>query len=124
MVYLTYEEYLKIGGTLDIAAFNRNIDRAYGIIDNHTQGRLHLFAEIPQEVKPLCRDVVEYIAVNVVDKAISARSQSAGGVSESISYVVKTADEYFFDLCQLMADYLSQVTTASGVPILYRGAQS
>ena len=124
MQYLTYEEYTEIGGTLDSAAFNRNIDRACGMIDNHTQGRLKAFETVPTEVKPLCRDLVEYITVNVVDKAVTSRSQSAGGVSESISYTVKTADEYFFDICQLMVDYLSLVVTANGVPVLYRGAQS
>ena len=40
MQYLTYEEYTEIGGTLDLAAFNRNIDRACGIIDNATHNRI------------------------------------------------------------------------------------
>lgn len=124
MHYLTYEEYTKIGGTLDSAAFMRNIDRACGMIDNHTQGRLKTFEEIPPEAKPLCRDLVEYIAANVVDKAVASHSQSAGGVSESISYNIKTADDFFFDICAIMVDYLSQVYTANGVPVLYRGAQS
>lgn len=124
MQYLTYEEYTKIGGTLDSAAFNRNIDRACGMIDNHTQGRLKAFESVPAEVKPLCRDLVEYITVNVVDKAVTSRSQSAAGVSESISYVTKSANDYYFDVCQIMVDYLSDVKTANGIPILYRGAQS
>lgn len=124
MQYLTYEEYMEIGGVLDLTAFNRNIDRACGMIDNHTQGRLKAFETVPAEVKPLCRDLVEYITANVVDKAVMSRSQSAGGVSESESYATKTADDFFFDVCQLMVDHLSQVKTATGVPILYRGAAS
>lgn len=124
MHYLTYEEYKEIGGTLELAAFNRNIDHACGMIDNHTQGRLAAFETIPGEVKPLCRDLVEYIATNTVDKAVASHSQSAGGVSESVSYAVKTADEFFFDICGIMVDYLSQVYTTNGVPVLYRGAGS
>lgn len=124
MLYLTYDEYTRIGGTLDSAAFNRNIDRACGMIDNHTQGRLKAFAEMPPEVKPLCRDLVEYISANVVDKAVTSRTQTAGGVSESVNYNIKTADDFFFDICGIMVDYLSQVHTKNGVPILYRGAQS
>ena len=124
MQYLTYEEYTEIGGTLSSTAFSRNIDRACGMIDNHTQGRLKCFESVPEEVKPLCRDLVEYITANVVDKSVTSKSQSAGGVSESEHYAVKTADDFFFDICQLMVDYLSQVKTENGVPILYRGAMS
>lgn len=124
MQYLTYDQYSNIGGVLDSTAFNRNIDRACGMIDNHTQGRLAMFDKIPDEVFPLCRDLVEYITVNVVSKAVTSQSQTVGGTSESVSYSVKTADDFFFDICQMMVDYLSNVKTPNGVPILYKGATS
>ena len=34
MIYLTYDEYSAMGGICDLTAFNRNIDRACGVIDN------------------------------------------------------------------------------------------
>lgn len=122
MQYLTYEEYQEIGGMLDLTAFNRNIDRACGMIDNHTRGRIHGFFAVPEKVKYCCRDLVTYIAQNAVEKSVTSRSQSAGAVSESVSFAVKTVDEYYDDIVAIMADYLGLLETESGVPVLYRGA--
>ena len=125
MTYLTYEEYTEIGGTLDLTAFNRNIDRACGIIDNATHNRIEYMADVPQRVKVLCRDLVEYLARNdTTEIAVTSRSQSAGGVSESESYATKTADDVYGDIQNMIYDYLLNVTDDKGTPLLYRGAMS
>ena len=125
MTYLTYEEYTEIGGTLDLTAFNRNIDRACGIIDNVTHNRIEYMADVPQRVKVLCRDLVEYLARNdTTEIAVTSRSQSAGGVSESESYATKTADDVYGDIQNMVYDYLLNVTDDNGIPLLYRGAMS
>lgn len=124
MQYLTYEEYTEIGGTLDLAAFNRNIDRACAMIDIRTQDRLLCFENIPQIVKIVCADLVGYIATNTVEKPIvSSKSQSAGGVSESESYAVKTSEDFANDLDRIF-EPLRVVKTRNGVSIMYRGAMS
>lgn len=122
MMYLTYEEYSNMGGICDLSAFNRNIDRACAMIDNRTQSRLKCFEEIPQIVKVVCADLVEYISANTVDKpAITSKSQSAGGVSESESYATKTAEDYSADLDRIF-EPLSVVMAKNGVSVLYKGA--
>ena len=123
MIYLTYAEYKEIGGTLEETAFNRYIDRACGIIDNRTQSRLQCFDEIPQIVKVICADLVDYISTNTVEKTVTSKSQSAGGVSESESYATKTAEDYFTDLDRIF-EPLAVVKTKNGISILYRGAMS
>lgn len=126
MQYLTYEEYTEIGGenALNLAAFNRNIDRACAMIDIRTQSRLEAFDSIPQIVKMVCADLVEYIATNTVEKPIvTSKSQSAGGVSESESYAVKTADDFANDLDRII-EPLALVKTKNDISILYRGAMS
>jgi hypothetical protein len=124
MTYLTYEEYSNMGGVLDLTAFNRNIDRACAMIDNRTQSILECFEEIPQIVKVVCADLVDYIANNSVDKTIvTSKSQSAGGVSESESYATKTAEDYSADLDRIF-EPLAVVKTKNGISILYRGAMS
>ena len=124
MTYLTYTEYKEIGGTLEETAFNRNIDRACAMIDNRTQSRLECFEEIPQIVKVVCADLVDYIANNSVDKSVvTSKSQSAGGVSESESYATKTAEDYSADLDRIF-EPLSIVKTENGISITYRGAMS
>ena len=123
MIYLTYDEYVGIGGTLDLTAFNRNIDRACGVIDNATHNRIEHMEEVPQRAKALCRDLIEYLARNnVTELAVTNRSQSAGGVSESESYATKTADDVYGDIQNIMYDYLLNVTDDKGTPLLYRGA--
>ena len=122
MRYIEYQEYLYIGGVLDSTAFNRNIDRACGIIDNATHNRIECMADVPQRAKALCRDLVEYLARNDTTKiAVTSRSQSAGGVSESESYATKTADDMYGDIQNMVYDYLGTETDDNGTPLLYRG---
>jgi hypothetical protein len=122
MRYIEYQEYLGIGGICDATAFNRYIDRACGIIDNATHNRIECMAEVPHRAKALCRDLVEYLArYSTSDMVVSSRSQSAGGVSESESYVTKTDVELQADIDNMIADYLLAETDDNGTPLLYRG---
>jgi hypothetical protein len=122
MTYLTYEEYSNMGGVLDLTAFNRNIDRACGIIDNATHKRIECMAEVPQKAKALCRDLVEYFAENFgSSKQISNHSQSAGGVSESESFVIRSIEERAGEIDDMVKDYLLNEVDDNGTPLLYRG---
>jgi glutamyl-tRNA reductase len=121
MIYLTYEDYKTIGGTLDETAFNRNIDRACAMIDTRTQSRLKAFEEIPKIVKTVCADLLEYISTNTVAKTVQSKSQSAGGVSESESYVIRSTEERAGEINDMVFDYLGMVTDDNGTLLLYRG---
>ena len=123
MQYLTYEEYTEIGGALDLTAFMRHIDRACGFVDLHTQSRLQSVLEVSARVKACVRDLVEYLANNVSSgKAVTSKSQSAGGVSENESYATKTTDEINFEMLNIVYDYLETEKDDYGTPLLYRGA--
>ena len=123
MQYLTYEEYTEIGGTLDLTAFKRNIDRACGVVDTETRNRVENMKEMPRQVKACCRDLTEYLHNNsTLAKSVSSKSQSAGGVSESESYSEKTAEDMFGDIMNILYDYLGSLTDDNGTPLLYRGA--
>jgi hypothetical protein len=123
MTYLTYEEYSKgLGGVLDLTAFNRNIDRACGIIDNATHNRIECMANVPQRAKALCRDLVEYLANDFgSSKQVSNHSQSAGGVSESESFVIRSIEERAEEIDDMVKDYLLNEADDNGTPLLYRG---
>lgn len=123
MQYIDFQEYLGIGGVCDAAAFNRNIDRACGIIDNATHNRVEAMEKIPPKVKALCRDLIEYIATNfsVTEKAVSSWSEGTGPVSESVSYVQKSKDEMQNDIDELIYQYLGSESDDNGTPLLYRG---
>lgn len=122
MLYLTYDEYTEIGGVFDEIAFNRNIDRACLMIDLRTNNRLFEVVTLPQIVKIVCTDLIDYIGTNTIEKSIASRSQSAGGVSESESYVIKTAEDYAKDLDRIF-EPLGAVFL-NGVSLLYKGAMS
>ena len=123
MQYLTYEEYTEIGGTLDLTAFKRNIDRACGFVDLHTQGRLQSVLEVSHKVKACVRDLVEYLVSNTSNgKTVTSKNQSAGGVSESESYATKTAYDINSDMLNIIYDYLATEKDDCGTPLMYRGA--
>lgn len=121
MQYLDYQEYVSAGGICDTTAFNRNIDRACGIIDNATHNRIECMEEVPQRARALCRDLIEYLVENNGIKVLTSKSQSAGGVSESESYATKTADDIYGDIQNMVYDYLGNETDDNGTPLLYRG---
>ncbi len=124
MTYLTYEEYSNMGGVLDMTAFSRNIDRACAMIDIRTHSRLEEFEEIPQIVKVVCRDLIEYISSNSVEKpVVTSKSESQGPISESVSYATKTAEDFSIDLDRIF-EPLGTVKTKNGIQIDYRGAMS
>lgn len=122
MQYLTYEEYKEIGGVLDSAAFNRNVMRVCGVIDNETHNRTEKLSSIPDSVKHCARDLIEYYANNVSNgKTVTSKSQSAGGISESESYATKTAEDVSNEVSSIISDYLLSVKDDNGTPLLYRG---
>ncbi len=123
MQYLTYSEFSQMGGVCDLTAFERYIDRACGIIDVATHNRIEAMESVPRQVKAACRDLIEYLANNAdtSEKTVASRSQSAGSVSESESYTVKSVDEMRNDVDDLLFDYLGSVTDNNGTPLLYRG---
>lgn len=121
-MYLTYEEYAAMGGTLKASAFLRAVPRACAMVDNATQKRCAKMREIPDEVKYLVRDIVEYISEAWgTPKQVSSESQTQGGTSESVSYSVLSIEERKSYIDNLIFDYLHTVTNDNGTPLLYRG---
>lgn len=122
MEYLTYDDYKSIGGVLDSIAFNRFSVRAFSIIKQETNGRIDKMSAVPEEVKHLCRDLVEYLSNNsTTDRTISSESQSQGGASESVSYADKGTNDIVTEIWNLIYDYLASVTDDNGTPLIYRG---
>ena len=123
MIYLTYGEYSAMGGICNLTAFDRNIDRACGFVDLHTKSRLQSVLEVSQRAKACVRDLVECLANNLSGaKAVTSKSQSAGGVSESESYATKTDDEINAAMLNIVYDYLAAETDDNGTPLMYKGA--
>lgn len=112
-MYLNYDEYVRMGGTLNEAAFSRLEFKARKLIDQHTFGRLMGLTEQSEVVKKL---VFELMVVEEKEQNGVLQSVSNDGYSET--YAVANNEQK--STC-LIAAYLSQEKTADGTPLLYRG---
>ena len=122
--YLTYQEYLALGGTLEEMPFNLLEFDARKKIDERTFGRLVDKGQEYQEVK-LCEFNMitilnSYSSYNTQNKAIS--SESTDGYSISYGTPQKSTTEAKNNELEDNIDvYLSNLIVDS-VPVLYRGA--
>ena len=122
--YLTYQEYLALGGTLEEMPFNLLEFDARKKIDERTFGRLVDKGQEYQEVK-LCEFNMitilnSYSSYNTQNKAIS--SESTDGYSISYGTPQKsTTEAKNGELESIIDTYLSNLIL-NDVPVLYRGA--
>ena len=132
-MYLTYNEYLNMGGTLDETAFSNYVMDAEMLIDWYTFNRLQSETSIPLRVKQCVFKLISLAEMKAKafvlgrdvtgEGAASVASQSNDGVS--ISYNTISASQAF-DLAkseseQLIKQYLNGVVNSAGRKLLYRG---
>lgn len=123
-MYLEYDKYTEMGGTLDKAAFTAAERRACYLVNSQANGRtgerISKLTELPQAVQDCIIELIELSAA-FGGKQITSESQSQGGASESYSYAVKTDDEISAEQQSIIETYLNGVMY-EGVSVLYRGA--
>lgn len=131
-MYLTYDEYTNMGGTLEEVPFAKFEFQAEAEINYSTFGRLKGDTIIPKEVKMLT-----YYLVDLMEKKSAAfslgkgtsvdgvyiTSQSNDGVSTSYngmspSDLIKLCET---DSLNAIKRYLEGVTNEAGRKVLYRG---
>ena len=124
--YLSYEEYLDIGGTLEDTPFNLFEYKAEMEINKYTFNRLVDLQEIPQQVKLCVFELINCISIN-------AKATAHSGISSENTdkYSVTYSDEnsetnkaYSDKLKDIITTYLSNVKVTidnKEVPVLYRG---
>lgn len=122
--YLTYQEYLALGGTLDEMPFNLLEYNARKKIDERTFGRLVDREQEYQDVKLCVYDMIttlnSYSSYDTQNKAIS--SESTDGYSISYGTPQKSITEAKnSELEDIMNSYLANIVI-DNVPVLYRGA--
>ena len=122
--YLTYQEYLALGGTLDEMPFNLLEYNARKKIDERTFERLVDMEQEYQEVKLCVYNMIttlnSYSSYDAQSKAIS--SESTDGYSISYGTPQKSITEAKnSELEDIMNSYLANIVI-DNVPVLYRGA--
>ena len=126
--YLTYEEYMTLGGTISKMPFNILEFETRKRIDNRTQNRINSIKEKPQEVKLCVNAMINTLVQYVVDnsKGINKNiaSESIDGYSVSFitgSQVQEAIKSKKSELEDIMQTYLGNVRTSDNIPVLYLG---
>lgn len=122
--YLTYQEYLALGGTLDEMPFNLLEFNARKKIDERTFGRLVDKGQEYKEVKLCVYNMIitlnSYSSYDTQNKAIS--SENTDGYSISYGTPQKSVTEAKnSELEDIIDTYLSNLIV-DDVSVLYRGA--
>lgn len=122
--YLTYQEYLALGGTLDEMPFNLLEFNVRKKIDERTFGRLVDKGQEYQEVKLCAYNMItilnSYSSYDTQNKAIS--SENTDGYSVSYGTPQKSVTEAKnSELEDIMNSYLANIVI-DNIPVLYRGA--
>lgn len=148
-MYLTYEDYQNMGGTLDEATFLDYAFEAQSIIDWYTFGRLQKMETLPEAVGRLMYRLIGLAKLKAdalvlgsqtatytdesgksvtVTTSAAIASQSNDGVS--ISYNMISASDIFDklqafqkggEIDTLVKTYLAMVVDSLGRKVLYRG---
>lgn len=131
-MYLTYNEYQEMGGTLDISTFNELEFEAESIIDWNTFNRLKNNTSYPEFVKRCVFQIINIVhrrqmvlgTVNA-DGSVSQMVSSQSNDGVSISYNTMSASELFKvcnkDIVKLIQRSFQGRTSQDGKSLLYKG---
>ena len=135
-MYLTYEEYQLMGGTLDEPTFNQYEFEARGFVDWYTFDRLKQETTLPTEVKECMYMLIQYITDK--NNLLKLGSPVASGESEVSPQIVsysndgvsttyaqlKMADAYKYykaEMDDIINKCLRTAVNSLGRRLLYRG---
>ena len=126
--YLTYEEFMTLGGTISKMPFNILEFETRNRINNRTQNRINNMKDKPQEVKLCVNAMINTLVQYVVDnsKGINKNiaSESIDGYSVSFitgSQVQEAIKSKKSELEDIMQTYLGNIRTGDNIPVLYLG---
>ena len=120
-MYLTYEEYKQMGGTLEDAAFLPLERKSRYFVNAQAGGktgeRIRKLTELPEAVKDCIFDLI-FLFSACSCKQISSESQTQGGTSESVTYATKTDEQINDEAENIVCDMFY----GGGIgDLLYRG---
>lgn len=110
--YLSYEEYMVLGGTLDAVPFNELEYECRRIIDSRTQNRLKNADEIPEEVKMLENKMIQtlqgyYVSLEKAQSGVASENTDGYSVTYISSSQISQLIEGKIDVLQdLVSTYL------------------
>lgn len=116
--YLTYKEYVELGGTLTQTPFNLLEFKARKLVDERTSNKLINLNSQINEVKLCIFDLI-----NQIEKYTNNNISSESVGNYSVSYQNKDAKEQQKIYINIIKSYLVNCSM-NGVPYLYIGADN
>lgn len=122
-MYLDFETYVTMGGTLEKTDFTRFNFQATSQINRASMSR------ITSEMKTTYAEILQYCAFDLIalfDQLYAtndAKVASEGNQGMSKSYAYATTDEVNQSILTVCQNYLSQVYDALGQPVTYLGVR-
>nr|DAT78173.1 MAG TPA: Head Tail Connector Protein [Caudoviricetes sp.] len=121
MPYITYSEYVELGGSADQTTFSSLIYTVEAKLNYYTNNRLNRLDEIPRNVKMLCTKLVDTCNnAQVGQKDVSLSSYNNGiesfGYSAGVSNSAGGSTGIDNVLYQMIKEFLSE-----NPELLYRG---
>lgn len=136
-MYLTYDDYIQMGGTLDETAFIDLEFEAQAIVDWWTLNRLENETEYPEKVKMCIYKLIKLIHDKQLAQAVNTSNTTDGGVAVNAGILRQSNDgvttDYnvlsVYDVIDNSKDeiehtvrmYLNGVRNSLGRKLLYRG---
>lgn len=121
--YLTYSEYVELGGQLEKTDFIKLEFDARKNIDMFTFGRLKNLNEQIEEVKMCVLKLIDtlnkYKKICSRDKSI--QSENTDGYTVTYNNSTNVSDFKSEDVSEIINEYLSDCELEDGTPYLYRG---
>lgn len=115
-MYLSYEEYQAMGGTVSETAFTNLEYKARKKIDKATQNRIKGETDIREAVKRLCFELISFYGTGA-----GAGMASASNDGVSVAFLSGEAAEK--QETNLIKQYLNGELCENGTPILYLGVK-
>ena len=127
MKYLTYDEYVAMGGTLEASEFAENAAEAQAHIDRHTFRRVRNMTVIPDSVKACMfalADVLYSASASRTGEAIASESNDGVSVSYVTSSPTESDERLKSQIDKTICLWLSGEVDDSGTPLLWRGVDN
>ena len=113
--YITYQEYVGLGGTVTEDAFPNLEKKAQYLLDYFTFNRIKYLTVIPDEVKDVLTQFIDSMnSFNKQSNSGDTLTQYSNGV-ESMSFKVKTEAEINSDMLKIAEKWLPDYLLARGV---------
>lgn len=104
--YLTFLEYLDLGGTLKQTPFNLLEYEARRKIDGMTQNRLKNANDIPKEVKMCMFNILQTLTSYLESKSSGISSETVGSYSVTYKDVRQIIDDKDYEIDNIIIDNL------------------